>query len=118
MTIVGVHPMATIRCYVSSPHDRISDIMAEEVQTRIVVQVQPNAGQNQVLGFKDEVLYVRIAAPPIKGKANQELIKFLSDILKVSKSNLTIEKGMAGKRKVIGISGLTQDQVMRRSQMK
>ncbi len=92
--------------------------MADEVQTRIAVRVQPNASQNQVLGFKDGVLYVRIAAPPIKGKANQELIKFLSDILEVSKSNLTIEKGMTSKRKVIGISGLTQDQVMKSSLMK
>ncbi len=91
--------------------------MAGEVQTRIVFRVQPNAGQNQLLGFKEGVLYVRIAAPPLKGKANQELIKFLSHIWGVSKSNLTIEKGMASKRKVIAISGLTQDEIMRRSKM-
>jgi uncharacterized protein (TIGR00251 family) len=102
----------------SSPHDRMSNIMSQEVQTKIVVRVQPNASQNQAQGFKDGVLYVRIAAPPVKGKANQELIKFLSDILGVSKSNLTIEKGMTGKRKVICISGLTQDQVMRSRLMK
>jgi len=92
--------------------------MAEEVQARIVVRVQPNAGQNQVLGFKDGVLYVRITAPPIKGKANQELIKFLSDILGVNRSSLIIEKGMTSKRKVIGVIGLTQDLVMRSSLMK
>jgi len=90
--------------------------MVEELQTRIVVRVQPNASQNQVLGFKDGVLYVRIAAPPIKGKANQELITFLSDILGVSKSKLTIEKGITGKRKVIRITGLTQSQVMEHTQ--
>lgn len=71
-----------------------------------------------MLGFKDRALHLRIVAPPVKGKANQELIKFLSDILGVSKSNLTIEKGMTSKMKVIGISGLTQNQVIRRSQMK
>ena len=92
--------------------------MAEEVQTRIVVRVQPNAAQNKVLGFKDGELYLKIAAPPVKGKANQELIKFLSGILEVGKSNLTIEKGMTAKRKVISIRGLTQDQVMRSSLMK
>ena len=92
--------------------------MVEREKARIVVRVRPNAGQNQVLGLKDGVLHVKIAAPPIKGKANQELIKFFSDILEVSKSNLTIEKGMASKRKVIGIGGLTQNQVMRRSQKK
>ncbi len=87
--------------------------MVDKEQARIVVRVQPNASQNGLLGFKDGVLHVRIAAPPIKGKANQELIKFLNDILGVGKSNLTIKKGMTDKRKIIGISGLTQDQVMR-----
>lgn len=86
--------------------------MVEEEQARIVVRVQPNASQNEVLRFKDGVLHVRIAASPTKGKANQELIKFLSHILGVSKSNLIIEKGLTGKRKVIGIDESTQDQVM------
>ncbi len=92
--------------------------MTDEIKTRIVVHVQPNASQNQVQGFKDGVFYIRIAAPPVKGKANQELIKFLSDILGVSKSNLTIERGMTGKKKIIVISGLTQDQVMKSILMK
>ncbi len=85
--------------------------MVENKPARIVVRVQPNAGQNEVIRFKDGVLFIRIAALPIKGKANQELIKFLSDILGVSRSHLTIEKGMTSKRKVIGVSGLTQRQV-------
>lgn len=85
--------------------------MVENEPARIVVRVQPNAGQNEVIRFKDGVLFIRIAALPIKGKANQELIKFLSDILGVSRSHLTIEKGMTSKRKVIGVSGLTQRQV-------
>lgn len=85
--------------------------MVENEPARIVVRVQPNASQNEVIRFKDGVLFIRIAALPIKGKANQELIKFLSDILGVSRSHLTIEKGMTSKRKVIGVSGLTQRQV-------
>ena len=82
--------------------------MVEKEQTKIVARVQPNASQNKVLGFEDGVLQVRIAAPPIKGKANQELITFLSDILGVSRSNLTIEKGITCKRKIVRITGLTQ----------
>ena len=92
--------------------------MIEKEKVRIVVQVQPSAGQNQVLGLKDGVWQVKIAAPPIKGKANKELIKLLSDILEVSKSSLTIEKGMTSKRKVVCISGLTEKEVIRRSQNK
>ena len=88
--------------------------MVEKEQARIVVWVQPDSSRNGILGFEDGVLRLKIAAPPVKGKANQELVKFLSDILGVSKSSLTIEKGMTGKRKVIGISGLTQARVRER----
>lgn len=89
--------------------------MAEKEPIRIVVRVQPNAERNEVLGFKDDVLRMKIAAPPVKGKANQELITFLSDILGVRKSNLAIEKGITGRRKVISITGLTQTQIIERA---
>ena len=92
--------------------------MAEKHQTKIVVQVQPDARHNEVLGFKDGVLHLRITAPPVEGKANRALIKFLSAILGVSKSSLTIEKGVTGRRKLIGIIGLTHDQVIESSQRK
>ena len=86
--------------------------MEGKEQTRIVVRVQPNASQNEVLRFQDSVLYIKIAASPVKGRANQELIKFLSSIMGVGKSSLTIEKGVTAKRKVMSIDGLTQGQVM------
>ncbi len=86
--------------------------MADKGEARIVVRVQPNATRSEVLGFKDGCLRVKIAAPPIKGKANQELLRFLSGILKVSKGDITIRKGMTSKTKVIGISGLSQEQLM------
>jgi len=85
----------------------------KEEHAAITVQVQPNASQNKITRFEQGVWYLRIAAPPIKGRANQELLKFLSDILGVSKSSLTIEKGMTSKRKLISIRGLSQNQVMR-----
>ena len=92
--------------------------MVEKEQVKIIIAVQPNASQNKILGFKNGILQVRISAPPVKGKANRELIGFLSDILGVSKSKLTIEKGMTGKKKVIGVIGLTQSQVVERCQHK
>lgn len=87
--------------------------MAEKEQSKIAVHTQPNASQNEVVGFKEGVLWVRLVAPPVKGKANQELIKLLSDVLGVSKSNLTIEKGITSRRKTVAIRGLGQEQVVR-----
>ena len=86
--------------------------MTEESVT-LAVQVQPNAAQNRVVRFEDGILHLRIAAPATKGKANQELLKFLSDILGVSRAHLTIEKGKISKKKTIAITGLTKNQVAR-----
>ncbi len=88
--------------------------MSQESQTRITVQVQPGAGQSKVVSFTSNILQVKIAAPPVKGRANKELMGFLSGLLGVSKSSINIEKGMTSRRKLIAISGLTQAQVLER----
>jgi uncharacterized protein (TIGR00251 family) len=88
--------------------------MVEKEQASILVQVQPNAARSEVLRFKDGVLHIRIAAPPIEGKANQELMKLLGKILGVGKSSLSIKKGITSRRKVITVGGLTQGQLLER----
>ena len=45
---------------------------------KIWVQVHPNARRNEVQGEKDGIWQLKIAAPPVRGRANQELISFLS----------------------------------------
>ena len=80
---------------------------------RITVQVQPGASRNQVTRYTDGVLHVQIAAPPVRGKANRELIEFLSDILGVSRGRLSIEKGHTSRRKVIAVEGMGEGEVAR-----
>ena len=86
--------------------------MVESELARFIVRVRPNARQNQLVGFKEGVLHIRIAAPPIEGKANEALVKFLSERFGVRKSRLSIEKGLTGKTKTITIRGLSQSQAM------
>ena len=78
------------------------------------MQVYPNAAKNEVVDFIDGVLRVKVAAPPVKGKANKELIAFLSRVLSVEKSSISIAKGHTSRRKVIAIDGLSQEEVMKR----
>ena len=85
--------------------------MSQE-QARIIVQVQPNARQNEVVAFENGVLHIKVAAPPVKGKANKELIGFLSQLFDISKSQVRIEKGETSRRKVIAIEGLSQSQIL------
>ncbi len=83
----------------------------ETDSARLIVQVQPNAMRNEVLGFENGVLRIKVSAPPIKGKANKKLIEFLSEVLEVSKSRIEIEKGLTSKRKTVLVEGMTQSQV-------
>jgi uncharacterized protein (TIGR00251 family) len=85
-----------------------------EQPTRITVRVQPNAKHTEMVRFEDGVLHLKIAAPPVKGKANAALIAFLSDILDVSKSRLSIAKGATSRSKVIVIDGMSQEEVTER----
>jgi len=83
-------------------------------EAKITVRVYPGAARNEVVGFRGEVLRVRVAAPPVKGKANQELIAFLSKVLGVSKSSIGIIKGHTTRNKLIAIDGMTFEDVIKR----
>lgn len=83
-------------------------------EARILLHVHPGAPQNEVVGFSGGVLRIKVAAPPIRDKANKELIAFLSQILGVSKGALTIIHGRASKNKVLAIEGMSQEQIMKR----
>jgi uncharacterized protein (TIGR00251 family) len=81
---------------------------------RLALKVTPNAGRNEIAGFKEDVLHVRIAAPPDKGKANKELTDFLSDKLGVKKSAISIIKGLTSRNKVLAIAGISREEIIKR----
>lgn len=83
-------------------------------QTLISLRVSPRASRNEVTGITEGVLYVRIAAPPVSGKANYELIKFLSDRLGIPKDHLSLIRGHNARNKVIAIKGLSRAEIMQR----
>jgi uncharacterized protein len=87
-------------------------------QTKIPVKVLPNAARNEIMGKQNGVWRIKIAAPPDKGKANKELISFLSDVLSLKKDVLTLLRGQASRDKVIGVEGLSQEEIDLRFQGK
>ena len=88
--------------------------MGTTTAARIVVKVQPNATKDEVVRFVDGVLYVKVAAPPVRGKANTELINLLSRELRVAKSSIRIEKGFTSRKKLVLIKGVSQAYVVDR----
>ncbi len=80
----------------------------------ISVRVHPNAKKSELVGFSNRVWQVRVSAPPVKGKANTELIALLSDVLGLGKSSLSIIRGHTSRSKVITIDGLSQEEITQR----
>ena len=78
------------------------------------VRVQPKASRNQIDGFEDGTLRLRVMAPPTDGKANAGLIALMAKTLGVSQSRLEIVRGNGSRDKVISIETLTEQEVRRR----
>ena len=75
------------------------------------IKAVPNSSKNQFCGVLDGALKVKIKAPAVENKANEELVKFLSKSLKVPKSCLSIESGNTSKVKIVYIKKYTVDQI-------
>ncbi len=65
--------------------------------------IQPKASRDQIVGKHGEELKVAITAPPVDGKANAHLSKYLAKAFKVPKSDVHILKGELGRHKQIKI---------------
>ncbi|MDQ4123337.1 MAG: DUF167 domain-containing protein [Acidobacteriota bacterium] len=69
------------------------------------VRVVPRASKSELVGVHDGDLKIRLAAPPVDGAANEELIKLLAKFFEVQKSSVEIISGTTGKTKQIRIIG-------------
>jgi uncharacterized protein (TIGR00251 family) len=67
------------------------------------VRVQPKASRDEIIGPLEDALKIRITAPPVEGKANNHLIRFLARTFGVSKSRVEIISGETGRLKRLRI---------------
>lgn len=78
------------------------------------VRVQPKASRNQVAGYDEDTLRLRVTAPPAEGKANAGVIALLAKTLGVSKSKLQIIRGQSSRDKIVSVDTLTEQEVRQR----
>ena len=81
---------------------------------RLVLHVQPRAKATAIAGRHGDAVKVRLAAPPVDGAANEELIRFLAERLGVPRRALRLVAGQAARRKIVDVEGLTDDEAARR----
>jgi uncharacterized protein len=84
-----------------------------EVKTRgngvsLAVRVKPRASKSRVVGVREGALEVAVAAPPVDGEANAELVRFLAKLLDLPRSAVRLISGETARLKVIECAGLDE----------
>jgi uncharacterized protein len=97
-----------------SPSNAHSFIQNRNNGVLLTVHVQPKAAHTACVGLHGEALKIRIAAPPVGGAANRELIRFLANELSLSTAAVHLESGEGSRHKRVRLEGTTADHVMQR----
>ena len=71
-------------------------------------RLQPRASKDEIVGLQGDRLKIRITSPPVDGKANIELVRFLADAFGCQRYAIALRQGEAGRDKLIEIDGPTK----------
>jgi uncharacterized protein (TIGR00251 family) len=80
----------------------------------LTVHIQPKASTTECVGIHGDAIKIRVAAPPVDGAANDELIRFLARRLSLPSTSVQIHSGAGGRHKRVLIKGATAQLVMTR----
>lgn len=84
-------------------------LVADGDGIRLRLHIQPGAKNTEVAGLYGEALKIRLAAPPVDGKANACLIAFLADRLGVTKAAISLVSGDASRAKRVRVTGIAPE---------
>lgn len=73
----------------------------------IEVLIQTKTSKDEITGFHDGRLKIKISAPPVNGRANKRLIELISRHFGIPKSNVDIIKGKSSRLKTVKVSGIS-----------
>uniref|UniRef100_A0A0C9QTX7 CO040_1 protein n=1 Tax=Fopius arisanus TaxID=64838 RepID=A0A0C9QTX7_9HYME len=78
----------------------------------IKIHAKPGAKHNSIKDISEEGVGVAISAPPVEGEANTELVKYLSTVLGLRKSDVTLDRGSRSRQKKVIVTGSTATAVL------
>jgi len=80
----------------------------------LTVHIQPKASITECVGIHGDAIKIRVAAPPVDGAANDELIRFLARRLSLPSTSVQIHSGAGGRHKRVLVKGVSAELVMTR----
>jgi uncharacterized protein (TIGR00251 family) len=83
-------------------------------ETLVKVYLQPKSSKNEVVGPYRDGIKVKVTAPPVEGKANESLIRFLARECRISPSSIEMIKGHHAREKILKIAGNIDQELLKR----
>lgn len=71
----------------------------------LTLHVQPGAKRSEIAGLHGEALKLRLAAPPVEGRANEALLKFIAELFGVPLRQVELRQGGQSRHKVVAVTG-------------
>jgi uncharacterized protein len=78
------------------------------------LRVQPRASRDEIVGWQNGALRVRVTAPPVDGAANAAIGSLLAEALRVPPSSISVVRGTRGRDKLVKIAGLDDAELRKR----
>lgn len=88
-------------------------LRAADGRVTLTLHIQPGAKRTEVAGEHGDALKLRLAAPPVDGKANAALLAFVAERLGVAKAAVVLKSGQTSRRKVVEVTAAPADTVQR-----
>ena len=85
----------------------------QDGRVTLTLHVQPGAKTTAISGTHGDALKIKLAAPPVDGKANAALIAFIADQLGIGKSAIHLKSGQTSRHKIIEITDAATDHIQR-----
>ncbi|MDP2809381.1 MAG: DUF167 family protein [Rhodocyclaceae bacterium] len=82
------------------------------------LHIQPGAKKSEVVGLHGDALKIRLAAPPVDGKANAALLKFIAEKIGAGRSTVELVSGETSRAKRVRIDGMAAEEIRARLQTK
>lgn len=80
----------------------------------IEVHLQPRASANEIIGWKENHLYIRVTTPPVEGAANAACVNLLAKSLKLKKNQVSIVGGLKSREKRVKVLGISEEELHER----
>ena len=75
----------------------------------LTLHIQPGAKKTEIVGLHGDALKIRLAAPPVDGKANDALLGFIAERLDIARSAVSLKSGQTSRRKVVVVAANAAD---------